>query len=131
MEKSCLQKIEKEREKVTLKHDELQCLRKLLCEEEGKIFSETQQKMPCSCKKGHTNFHKYLMANIHCCCSKSDQGHLSKEQEKYVRQYTELLKYKYRIKELKNKDELSADVEDRILRKYQKKLDEEIDKVLQ
>lgn len=106
-----LDKLKIEAEKVNTKRDELQHLKKLLGDEEDRIFSDVSKKPsdmgrilspPCS----------------HCWTDLQDE---------YINRYAKLLKYKFRIQELADVTVRSTDMEK--LRKYKKKLDDEIEKV--
>lgn len=114
MKQIYLDKLKSEAEKVKFKQDELQHLKKLLGDKEQRIFSDARKKLP-----------------------KSDRilpppcGHCGTDlQDEYIKRYAKLLKYKLRIQEFVDLDDVdvrSADIEK--LRKYKKKLDDEIEKV--
>lgn len=114
MKQVCLDKLKSETEKVKMKRDELHHLKKMLGDEEQKIFSETRKRLPKDDQK--------LVSPCGQCWTSL--------QDDYIKRYAKLLKYKFRIQEFVDLDDLSISSTDmEQLRKYKRKLDEEIDKV--
>ncbi|XP_018563326.1 TBC1 domain family member 31 [Anoplophora glabripennis] len=116
MKQICLDKLKSEVEKVKTKRDELHYLKKMLGDAEQKIFSETRKTLPRGDQK--------LLPPCGQCWTNL--------QDDYIKRYAKLLKYKFRIQEFVDLDDISISSTDmQQLKKYKRKLDHEIDKVKQ
>ncbi|KAJ8924255.1 hypothetical protein NQ315_007047 [Exocentrus adspersus] len=114
MKQVCLDRIKSEAEKVKSKHEELLHLKKMLGDQEEMVFSDARKKFP--------RINTVLSSPCNTCWTDL--------QDKYIKKYAKLLKYKYRIQQFVDNDDgvRSADEIEK-LKKYQRKLEKEIDKV--